>query len=97
MSTPHALNHDEFVYLAVTVAPSSPFLADPAALAAHTAVTHLGPVGQMRDVQLLSVPRTTWDRVQGDVLSSLNGLNGVLRVDMQGPPRTRARRGGDEL
>ncbi|PCH38529.1 hypothetical protein WOLCODRAFT_97271 [Wolfiporia cocos MD-104 SS10] len=95
MSAQHALNHDDNVYLAVTVAPSSRFVGDPDALAVHPSLTHLGIVGQMRDVQLLSVPRESWPRLQGDVLAALNTLDGVKRVDVQDPPRARVKRGGE--
>ncbi|CDO71921.1 hypothetical protein BN946_scf184940.g68 [Trametes cinnabarina] len=60
-------------------------------------VRPLGRVGQLQDVQLLSVPRASWPSVQGELLDSLNALPGVLRVDVQEKPRTRAKRGGDEL
>ncbi|GBE82830.1 hypothetical protein BKA93DRAFT_522463 [Sparassis latifolia] len=97
MSAPLALNHDENVYLTVTITSSSPFAVNPAALVVHPSLTHLGMVGQLRDVQLLSVPRESWPRLQGEVLSALNALDGVRRVDVQDPPRMRAKRGGDEL
>ncbi|KAH9842451.1 uncharacterized protein C8Q71DRAFT_853008 [Rhodofomes roseus] len=76
MSSQHVLNHDDNVYLAVTVSPSSRFMANPEQLAVHPSLTHLGMVGE--------------------ILSSLNGLDGVKHVDVQGPPRMRAKR-GDEL
>ena len=63
----------------------------------HSALNHIGQMGQLRDVQLLSVPREDWARVQGDVLSSLNGLQGVRRVDVQDPPRMRTKRDTADL
>ncbi|OCH86202.1 hypothetical protein OBBRIDRAFT_738453 [Obba rivulosa] len=95
MSAPQNLNYDQNVYLAVTLAPSSASFNSPSVLAVHPSVTHLGTVGQMRDVQLLSVPRHDWDDVQAEVLSSLRSLGGVNRVDVQEPPRTRVKRGGE--
>ncbi|KZT11163.1 uncharacterized protein LAESUDRAFT_720352 [Laetiporus sulphureus 93-53] len=96
MSSQHVLNHDENVYITVTVSPSSRFIEHPEALSVNPALTHLGPVGQLRDVQLLSVPRENWPRLQGEILASLNGLDGVRRVDVQDTPRTRVKR-GEEL
>ena len=89
----HVLDHDTFVYLTVTLAPSSPALADPALLTrAHPSLAHLGAVGELRDVQLLSVPKNAWAAAQGPVLAALHGTAGVQRVDVQGAPRTRAKR-----
>ncbi|KAI0933419.1 hypothetical protein AcV5_005566 [Taiwanofungus camphoratus] len=96
MSTVHPLNHQENVYLAATIASSSRFFDNPAALASiHPSLTYIGIVGQMRDVQLLSVPRESWQRIQGEVLGSLNGLDGIRRVDVQDSPRARVKRGDE--
>lgn len=95
MSSQYVLNHVENVYLAVTVAPSSRLLENLVELEVHPSLSHMGNVGQLRDVQLLSVPRESWPRIQGEVLSSLNSLDGVRRVDVQDPPRARAKRGDD--
>ena len=95
MSSQHVLNFDDNVYLAFTVSPTSRFMANPEQLAVHPSLTHLGTVGQLQDVQLLSAPRAGWSQAQGEVLSSLNGLDGVKRVDIQDPPRERFRRGDD--
>jgi len=96
MSSQQLLNHDDNVYLAVTVSPSSRFMANPERLAVHPSLTHLGIVGQLRDVQLLSTPRANWPHSQGEILASLNELDGVKHVDVQDPPRMRVKR-GDEL
>lgn len=92
-----SLNHDANTYLAVTVAPSSAFASEPAGLAQHPAVEYVGMVGQLQDVQLLSVPKAQWGDVEADVLGWLKAREGVLNVQVQSPPRTRAKRGGDEL
>lgn len=92
-----ALNHEANTYLAVMLSSSSPYLSDPSLLAtAHSSLTHLGQVGSLRDVQLLSVPKQDWERVQTDVLDSLKSKEGITGVDIQVPQR-RAKRGGDEL
>lgn len=90
-----AENHDENVYLSVTLSPSSRFFENPESLAVNPALTHLGSVGALRDVQLLSAPRGSWPRLQGEILASLNSLEGVKHVEIQGPPRQRVKRGDD--
>ena len=83
------------VYLAVTLVRSSPFYTNPSGLSAsHSAVNHVGTVGQLPDVQLFSVPKVEWDSRKQDILSFLKGSEGVQRVDVQSP-KTRTKR--DEL
>ena len=90
--------NEENVLIAVTVSPTSGLYHDPDSLAAaHPVLLRLGRVGELQDVQLLAVPRQNWETAQGDVLAALNGLAGVLRVDVQDSPKRRAKRGGDEL
>lgn len=82
-------------YIAVTLSPSSIFQQDPASLSmVHPALTHIGQVGALQDVQLLSVPNGDWNSVKDDVLGRLGGQSGVVRVDVQ-QQKTRAKR--DEL
>jgi len=72
------------VYLAVTLARSSPFYANPSGLSvSRFTVNHVGGVGQLPDVQLFSVPKVEWDSRQQDILSFLKGSEGVQRVDIQ--------------
>lgn len=74
------------VYLAVTLARSSPFYSNPSGLSIpYSAVNHVGNVGQLPDVQLFSVPKAEWDSRQQDILSFLKGSEGVQRVDVQSP------------
>jgi hypothetical protein len=83
------------IYLAVTLARTSPFNTNPSGLSAfHPAVNHVGNVGQLSDVQLFSVPKVEWDSQQQNILSFLKGSEGVQRVDVQSP-KTRSKR--DEL
>lgn len=94
-----ALNYQTNTYLAVTLASSSPYYNNPAALAAiHPSVTHVGPVGQLPDVQLLSISKQDWERpgISDEVMAFLNGRAGASRVDIQ-TPKQRVKRGGDEL
>ncbi|KAI0747715.1 hypothetical protein C8Q80DRAFT_1219175 [Daedaleopsis nitida] len=97
MSTALAQQHAGNVLLAVTLSPTSAAHADPDALVVHPLVARLGQVGALQDVQLLAVPRESWPTVQGAVVDALHALPGVLRVDVQDPPRLRAKRGADEL
>ena len=74
------------VYLAVTLARSSPFYTNPSSLStSHPAIDHVGNVGQLPDVQLFSVPKVEWNSQQQDILSFLKGSKGVQRVDVQSP------------
>ncbi|KAI0628819.1 hypothetical protein C8Q77DRAFT_341676 [Trametes polyzona] len=97
MSTALAQNHDENVFLAVTLSPTSALHSDPDGLAVHPLIMRLGRLGELQDVQILGVPRTQWPRVEGEILDALNSLPGVLRVDVQDKPKQRAKRGTDEL
>lgn len=97
MPLDHIQDHGANVYLAVTISPNSPLFQHPEQLAVHPALTHVGQVGELRDVQLLSVPRENWSGAQNDVMSSLNGVDGVKRVDVQDPPRMRAKRDAADL
>jgi hypothetical protein len=52
------LNYAANTYLAVTLPASSSYLQAPASLGLlHPAVAHVGQVGAMADVQLVSVPK----------------------------------------
>ena len=84
-------------YLTVTVTPGSFVANNPALLVVHPSMSHLGKVGQLMDVEIVSVPKDVWDGLKGDVVQSLNTLDGVRRVDVQETPKARAKRGGDEL
>ena len=97
MTTPLAQQMQDNVLITVTLSPTSALYSSPDGLIVHPLLTRLGRVGELQDVQVLSVPRDNWSQTQGDVLSALNALPGVLRVDVQDPPRTRTKRGGDEL
>ena len=91
------LDHDANTYLAITLSPSSPYLRDPSSLAkVHPSAIHVGQVGEMKDVQLISVLKQQWDSTQKDILQYLNGQGGICSVDIQSV-KVRPKRGGDEL
>lgn len=91
------LDHSANAYLAVTLTPASPYYHEPAALSTfHPSVRHIGQLGQLSDVQLLSVPKPHWDRLRQEITSSLRAQEGVSRVDIQ-EVKPRAKRGGEEL
>ncbi|KAJ7288080.1 hypothetical protein C8J57DRAFT_1278992 [Mycena rebaudengoi] len=90
------LNYAANTYLAVTLPASSLYLQAPASLGlVHPAVAHVGQVGELSDVQLLSIPKQEWDvdAVREQILSSFKDIG---RVDVQ-VPKQRAKRGDDEL
>ncbi|KAK0227779.1 hypothetical protein IW262DRAFT_555194 [Armillaria fumosa] len=88
-------NYDLNMYLAVTLAPDSPYYKSPEALSTiHPLVTHVGQVGALDDVQMLSVSKAGWGQRSEEVLASLKADQGIQRVDVQWP-RQRSKR--DEL
>ncbi|KAJ3760626.1 hypothetical protein EV360DRAFT_39356 [Lentinula raphanica] len=92
-----ALNYDLNTYVAVTLTPTSPFVNTPSMLSnVHPSLTHVGQVGQLHDVQLVSVPKDDWNHIGDDILASLKGSEGVASVSVQ-ELRQRTKRGDDEL
>ena len=85
------------VLITVTLSPTSALYSSPDELLVHPLLTRIGRVGELQDVQALSVPRESWFGAQSEVFAALNALPGVLRVDVQDPPRTRSKRRADEL
>ena len=95
--TMQGLDHNANTYLAVTLSPASPYFHDPSSLArAHPSAIHVGQVGELKDVQVIGVPKEQWDSAQNDILHYLKGREGVLSVDIQAV-KARSKRGGDEL
>ncbi|KIK64367.1 hypothetical protein GYMLUDRAFT_39915 [Collybiopsis luxurians FD-317 M1] len=92
-----AMNHNVNTYVAVTLAPNSPFLSMPSSLSSlHPSLTHVGQVGQLNDIQLVSVPKEDWGNIGEEVLRKLKGSDGVQGVSVQ-ELKQRAKRGDDEL
>jgi len=99
LAPPH-LDYNSNTYLTVYLPSSSPYLADPSAIATiHPALKHVGPVGVMKDIQILSVPKIEWERVSGEVLASFGDKlkDGIHKVELLDEPKARVKRGGDEL
>ncbi|KAF7981081.1 hypothetical protein HWV62_35572, partial [Athelia sp. TMB] len=91
------LDHSTNAYLAVTLTPASPYYHNPAGLCSfHPAINHIGQLGQLSDVQLLSVPKTEWDISRQEITNVLRAQAGVTRVDVQ-EVKQRAKRGRDEF
>jgi len=91
------LNHNLHTYVAVTLSPNSPFLNTPSSLSTlHPLITHVGQVGSLDDVQLVSVPKEDWNNIGEEVLAKLKAEEGVQSVSVQ-ELKTRTKRGGDEL
>ncbi|KAI0081462.1 hypothetical protein K474DRAFT_1656608 [Panus rudis PR-1116 ss-1] len=95
---PAAMDYDNYIYLTVTLSSQSPFAHNPVSIKdTHPSLDYAGNVGQLPDVQILSVPRSQWDNVSTDVLWKLRSLSGVLRVDVQDQLRTRTKRSTEDL
>ncbi|KAH9178218.1 hypothetical protein EDB89DRAFT_1879515 [Lactarius sanguifluus] len=84
-----SLNYATHAYLALLLTQSSSLLADPSAV--HPHLKHVGPVGQLPDIHLFSVPKTTWEHSSAAIISALRQTDGVLKVEIQ-EPRVRAKR-----
>ncbi|KAI9461651.1 hypothetical protein BJY52DRAFT_190852 [Lactarius psammicola] len=84
-----SLNYATHAYLTVLLARSSSLLADPSAV--HPHLKHIGPVGQLPDIHLFSVPKPTWEHSSAAIISALRQADGVLKVDIQ-EPRMRVKR-----
>ena len=92
-----ALDYNANAYLAVTLSSSSPFVSNPASLASvHRDISVVGQVGQLDDVQLVSIPKASWDSSKETILSALTQADGVVRVEPQ-VLKQRVKRSGDEL
>ncbi|KAF9032924.1 hypothetical protein BJ165DRAFT_1357548 [Panaeolus papilionaceus] len=98
---PIAMDHSAHSYIAVTLAPNSPYFSNPASLTAlHPALTYDGQVGALDDTHLYSVPKGEGDSAlheRDDVLGVLEErgpAGGIIHVELQQLQR-RARR--DEL
>ncbi|KAI9428882.1 hypothetical protein H4582DRAFT_1828819 [Lactarius indigo] len=85
-----SLNYATHAYLTLLLAQSSSLLADPSVV--HPHLKHLGPVGQLPDIHLFSVPKATWEHSSAAIINALRQTDGVLKVDIQ-EPRIRAKRG----
>jgi hypothetical protein len=97
MAAQHVLDHGNNVYLTVTVSPSASVASNPQSLAIHPSMTYLGTVGQLQDVQLLGIPRESWDLIHENVMDTLKRIEGVQRVEMEQPPKMRTKRSIDDL
>jgi hypothetical protein len=97
MPTPIALDYAINNYISVTLSPRSSLRSSPDRLAQHPAVSYVGLVGELQDVQLVSVPKADWAEKEADVLEWLKARDGVIQVNIHSDQKTRARRGGGEL
>jgi len=86
--THHALDYVSNAYLAVTLAASSPYFSNPSTLTSGTALSYVGPVGELSDVHLFGAPKPEWDASQ---LQEIAQKAGVIAVEVQ-EPRQRAKR-----
>ncbi|KAF7288675.1 p-loop containing nucleoside triphosphate hydrolase protein [Mycena chlorophos] len=89
------LNYAANTYLAVTIPASSQYyMQSPAALAElHPAAAYVGQVGELSDVQLVSIPKAQWESLETEIVAAFENVG---KVDVQ-TPKQRVKRGGDEL
>ncbi|KAF8644584.1 hypothetical protein AX16_008382 [Volvariella volvacea WC 439] len=93
----HNLDYSSNAYLVVTLSSTSPFFSAPSTLASlHPSLSFVGQVGQLSDVQIVSVPQAHWEQDGNAIVASLRSGEGVVSVNLQ-QPKHRIRRRGDEL
>lgn len=92
MSGDLPLDFTSNVYLTVTALRASQALL----ASVHPAVSYVGTVGSLEDVHIVSVAKSQWSGNDSDIFGRLNGVAGVVGVEVQQEPRRRAKR-GDEL
>lgn len=89
---PLAPNYGENVYIAVTLTPNSAYMYSPIVLPDYPSVMHVGNVGELQNVKLLSVPKNDWLAIRSDVLRMLCGdKTNIEDVEVQ-VPKLRTRR-----
>ncbi|KAL1682502.1 hypothetical protein EV122DRAFT_203253 [Schizophyllum commune] len=84
-----ALNFAANVYVALTLASTIDPSSLPSSAGLANSLNHVGPVGQLRDVQLYAVPKEQWS---DEIANRLKGTDGVMHIDVQAEPRQRAKR-----
>ena len=87
------MDHDNYIYLAITLSKHSQFFDTPSSITStHPSLSYCGRVGEFSDVHLISIPKEVWLRDDGSALmSQLMASDGVLHVDVQ-VLRTRSKR-----
>lgn len=89
-----SLSYATHAYLTVLLAHSSSLLADPSVV--HPDLKHIGPVGQLADIHLFSIPKPTWEHSSAAIIGALRQTDGVLKVDIQ-EPQMRVKRDQHDL
>ncbi len=78
------MDNDAYTYVAVTLDGDASYINAPHILATiHPSLSHVGQVGALDNVQLLSVAKLDWDDYGEEVLARLREAPGVVRVDVQ--------------
>ncbi|KAF8874823.1 hypothetical protein CPB85DRAFT_1236192 [Mucidula mucida] len=78
------MDNDAYTYVAVTLDGDGAYINAPHILATiHPSLSHVGQVGALDNVQLLSVAKLDWDDYGEEVLARLREAPGVVRVDVQ--------------
>lgn len=94
--TPPQLNYAANTYLTVYLTPSSTYFSDPLSLTnIHPALSYIGPVGVMKDVQILGVSKEDWAKrnIQDDIASLLQEKigQGIVKFEVE-EPKARVKR-----
>ncbi|KAF5343533.1 hypothetical protein D9758_012951 [Tetrapyrgos nigripes] len=77
-------DYDHNTYIAVTLDPQSSFFSSPSTLSEiHPALTHVGQVGKLKDVQLISFVKADWEEKLEEIIQALQSIEGVIKVDVQ--------------
>ena len=88
-NTPQSLDLDSNYYLSVSFSRETSAFSRPSSLAnLHPLLKYEGPVGSLADIHLYSIPKSY--KVQ-EVVTSLKGVSGVIRVDLVQTTRKRKR------
>lgn len=91
-----AIGQNDDIFVAVYLSQSSQYIQNPSSLQSrHPSITHKGKVGELADVQLVSVAKANWESSQQQILNSLQSAPGVTRVEVQ-QLKTRTKRVKDE-
>ncbi|THV06891.1 hypothetical protein K435DRAFT_742898 [Dendrothele bispora CBS 962.96] len=77
-------DYESNTYIAVTLDSASPFYASPSTLSEiHPALKHVGQVGKLEDVQLVSFMKEEWKNSLEEILGAIKSADGVKRLSVQ--------------
>ena len=89
---PLTLNYDASVYIAVTLTPKSAYMHSPIVLPAYPSVTRVGDVRPLKNVRLLSIPKSDWLAIRSEVLRVLREDTANIEDAQVQVPKPRTKR-----